>query len=173
MNYETAKEIEVRIARWFGARENVIVPNVSWGLVNYECDLLILTKAGYFCEVEIKVSKGDLLADKKKDHNHKDERIRELYFAIPQKLEKHIEHIPERAGILVVKPNNGGVEKIRDAQVNRNAQKAGQEERFQIGRLGTMRVWNLKTELLSIYHSLERKEAQRLADEKIVNKFLK
>jgi hypothetical protein len=173
MNYETAKEIEIRVAYFFGTRENVIVPNVSWGLVNHECDLLMLTKSGYFREIEIKVSKGDLIADKKKDHQHNDDKIRELYFAIPQKLEPHIEYIPEKAGILVVKPNNGGIKQIREAIINSKAEKATQDDRFKLGRLGVMRVWNLKRELMDIRDRDERNKLRQIADEKIVNKYLK
>jgi hypothetical protein len=65
MNCQTAKEIELRIAYYFGNRSHIIVPNVSWGLMMYECDLLVMPKSGHLYEVEIKVSKGDLIADKK------------------------------------------------------------------------------------------------------------
>lgn len=57
MNNETAKEIEIAIARYFGIRQNAIVPNVSWGLgFPYECDLLILRDSGFAIEIEIKIS---------------------------------------------------------------------------------------------------------------------
>ena len=35
MNCETAFEITDRVAAYFGKRENLIVPNVSWGLLMY------------------------------------------------------------------------------------------------------------------------------------------
>lgn len=147
LNYETAKQIETRIARYFGIRANVIVPNVSWGLLPYEADMLIMPRSGVLYEIEIKVSKGDLIADKKKNHTHNSNLVRELYFAIPKKLEPHIEHIPERAGILLVE-KTGHVKKIRDPKVNLSAQKLSEQDRYTLARLGAMRIWNLKEKLI-------------------------
>lgn len=43
-------------------RRNTVVPNAYWGLgLTWEADLLVISKAGYLTEVEIKVSKADLL----------------------------------------------------------------------------------------------------------------
>ena len=147
-NCETAKEIETRIAFYFGTRANVIVPNVYWGLMPYECDMLVMPMSGHVYEIEIKVSKGDLVADKKKNHTHDSDRVRKLYFAIPEKLEKHIEHIPAKAGILIVN-KTGGVRKLREPEVNLTAIKLSAQEQFQLARLGAMRVWTLKHKLLS------------------------
>jgi len=147
LTYETAKEIETRIARYFGIRANVIVPNVSWGLLTYEADMLIMPISGVMYEVEIKVSKGDLIADKKKNHKHCSELIRGIYFAIPEKLKPHIEHIPEKAGILVV-DKTGRVEKLRGIKINKTSRKLSEQERFTLARLGAMRVWILKEKLV-------------------------
>jgi len=64
-----AKEVELAVANYFGIRQHLIVPNVMWGFtgLNYEADLVIVTKAGYAKEVEIKVSRADLIKDKEKD----------------------------------------------------------------------------------------------------------
>lgn len=45
----TVHEIEdLLILNAGGIRKNLCVPNVSWGLnIDYEADLLIITKAGY------------------------------------------------------------------------------------------------------------------------------
>ena len=57
-------EIEKDIARYFGIRENIIVPNVSWGFFKtHEADMIIINKSGYMTEVEIKRSYADFLAD--------------------------------------------------------------------------------------------------------------
>lgn len=62
-------ELEIAIMEYFGIRQNLIVPNVSWGMNGlHECDVLILSKAGYATEVEIKISKPDLLKDRDKKH---------------------------------------------------------------------------------------------------------
>jgi len=75
----TTIEIEERVAQYFGPRECIIVPNISWGINIHECDLLIIRKSGYGIEVEIKISKSDLIADAKKGHHHHDrmDRLRE------------------------------------------------------------------------------------------------
>jgi len=144
--YWTAKEIEIRIAQWFGYRTNLIVPNVSWGMGLHECDILILTKAGYALEVEIKVSKGDIIKDAEKWHQHKSDKIKRLYFAIPKKLEKHIALIPEQAGVITV-DEGGWCKLVRNAEANRGARKWGDEDRFNIARLGAIRIWDLKEKL--------------------------
>jgi hypothetical protein len=139
-------DIECAVADYFSFRVNLIVPNVSWGLWIHECDLLIVTPAGYCYEVEIKTSRSDLKADLKKQHGHNSKRIKRLYFAIPDYLSNSIDLIPARAGILLVSAFDGRehVKCIRDPQQNNEVRKLSDEERFQVGRLGTMRIWGLK-----------------------------
>lgn len=150
MNNETAKEIEVCLAhKYFNPRVCLMVPNISWGLNFHdrEIDLLVLTKANYAWEIEIKVSRGDLSKDQEKRHHHHSNKIKRLYFAIPEKLVKHIELIPSSAGILVV-GKSGLVNCTRNAEENRSARKLTNDERYQLARLGTMRFWNIKQDLL-------------------------
>lgn len=145
MNHETAKEIEIAVARYFDTRINMIIPNVFWGLdLQHECDLFILTKTGWAYEVEIKVSKYDLRNDAKKRHGHKSKLLRKLYFAIPEKLEPEIDNIPEHAGVLVVGVG-GRVKKAREAEQNKLAIKIPNDKALKLGRLAAMRIWNLKT----------------------------
>jgi hypothetical protein len=130
---------------------NLIVPNISWGLGLHECDLLICSKTSYCTEVEIKISKSDLIKDKEKSHGHNSDKIKFLYFAIPDYLntDEIISHIPERAGILVVR-NNGKrlvVSKIREPQRNITAVKITNQERYEIARLGTMRIFGMKLKI--------------------------
>ena len=147
MKYETTQEIEYRIANYYGFRQNLIVPNVSWGLLKHEADLLILSKNNYLTEVEIKISKSDLIADLKKKHQHKSNIIKYLYFAIPEKLKEYISYIPEQAGIYIIE-QNGKVNKLRNAKENINIRKLKEEEKYNIARLGTMRIWNLTEKLI-------------------------
>ena len=81
----TTAEMEVAIAKYFGIRTHIVVPNVSWGFFNHECDLFLIRKSGYGFEVEIKRSKSDMMADFKKKHSHGDRRNRivQLYYAFP------------------------------------------------------------------------------------------
>ena len=63
----TLPEIELAIAKYYGTREHIIVPNISWGFdYMHECDMFIIKKSGYAVEVEIKRSKNDLINDFKK-----------------------------------------------------------------------------------------------------------
>jgi len=140
-------DIECAVADYFSPRVNLIVPNVSWGLIFYEVDLLVVTPSGYCYEVEIKTSRGDLKADLLKRHGHRSKKMRRLYFAIPEYMQKDIEFIPARAGILMVSAPDGLNLKckcIREPENNNDAQKLSDKDRFQVARLGTMRIWTLK-----------------------------
>lgn len=101
-------EIEVAIAKYFGVRKNIIVPNISWGFLTHEADLFIVRKSGYAVEVEIKISRADLINDFKKKHTHNDKqnRISEFYYAMPKDLYlKCKDLIPENAGIITCEVN--------------------------------------------------------------------
>lgn len=142
------------VGRYFHPRANLVVPNVSWGMGIHECDLLVATKAGYLLEVEIKVTKADLIRDALKWHQHRNDKIKHLWFAIPSYLEDCIEHIPERAGIITVSPpkNDGWlrqrVRKLREPQTNKAATPITERERYMLARLGALRIWGLKDKLL-------------------------
>jgi len=98
----TTQQIEVAVARKFGARQNIIVPNVSWGMNIHECDLMIIRPSGFAVEVEIKTSMSDLKKDFLKKHKHESVMIKEFYYAFPKEmLEKGIKLIPEKAGIII------------------------------------------------------------------------
>lgn len=147
----TASDIELEVARYFNIRANLIVPNVHWGFFRYECDMFLITKAGYGYEVEIKVTKQDLIRDKKKGHGHRNNKIKYLYFAIPRYLLCLHEHIPERAGIITVEKietfsKTGHSMKctvMRKPKVNCNYT-FSDSERHHLARLGAMRIWGLK-----------------------------
>lgn len=158
MNNIKSTHIEIAIAKHYGWRQNIIVPNVSWGFSCHECDMLIINKSGYAIEIEIKTTKYDLLKDKQKKHNHNDDRIRELYFAVPSKLRDiALQNIPERAGLFVISNHHSEYDSqlyIYDAQIVRNAIKNKYtkpltiDEINLITRLGCMRIWNLKNKLI-------------------------
>lgn len=145
-------QIEIAVAEFFKPRVNTIVPNISWGLGIHECDLLIVTKAGHAIEVEIKISKADMIADKSKRHGHNSEKIRQLYFAIPEALKSHIAHIPERAGIMLVieYPHECKARIFRKSKLNMQARKLTPEEILHVARLGTMRIFTLKKKIVEL-----------------------
>lgn len=73
-------------------RNDIIIPNLSWGLLNHEADLAIINKSGYLTEIEIKRSIEDLRADFKKDIFHNDEKVYRFYYCLPKSIrEKALE----------------------------------------------------------------------------------
>lgn len=156
-------DIEIAVMQKMGVRKYVIVPNVSWGISRpgigelHECDILALSLSGYATEIEIKITKGDLLKDAEKPHAHDSSFIKKLYFAIPEKLlEVAKENIPKRAGIMVVTKsrNSEGFETriVRKAKTNKDAVQWIEDERNQLMRLGCMRILGLKKKIARSTH---------------------
>lgn len=154
----TTPEMECALSTFLDYRVNLIVPNVYWGMNIHECDLLVVSKAGYLTEIEIKVSRADLRADAKKWHGHESDRIKRLFFAVPDYLEHCLHMVPERAGIILVRPepNVPGVyphhprcREIRPAKRNAAATKISDGDRYKIARLGALRIWGLKRKIIS------------------------
>lgn len=153
----TTAEIEVAIAKYFGIRQHIIVPNVSWGFFNHECDLFLIRKSGYGFEIEIKRSKSDMQADFKKKHGHKDRknRIVQLYYAFPLELLSKVEElVPPECGIITIenysydgKEYKQYVRMYRNAKRIKNCRKLTEKEQLKIARLGTLRIWRLKEKL--------------------------
>lgn len=152
-------EVEEAVARMFGIRAHfAIVPNIASGLWIHECDLLVIRKSGHAIEVEIKVSKADLKKDAAKRHGHIDRqnRIKELYFAVPKPLyEDAVEHAPDRAGIITIEPYvwHSGREALvgrvrRKPTINKAARPLSEKEMLTVARLGAMRIWGLKAKLI-------------------------
>jgi len=159
-NKITTIEIECEIAKYFGIRKNIIVPNISWGLSGmHECDVFIIKPTGFAVEVEIKISRSDLLADFKKGHNHVDRknRICEFYYAMPKDLyEKCKDLIPEGAGVITSEwIYNAYYMKWylytttqRGATRIKGARRLTEEEQLKVAKLGTMRIWTLKAKII-------------------------
>jgi hypothetical protein len=138
----TTPEMEIALAEYFNYRRCLIVPNISYGMFNHECDLLVVTKAGYAWEVEIKTSRSDLRADAKKHHQHNSQKISRLYFAIPEKLRKDIDLIPARAGVIVVR-SRYACELLRVPE-RMHKYRFTPAEHFRVAELATLRIWGLK-----------------------------
>jgi hypothetical protein len=152
-------EMEVAIASFFGIRKHIIVPNISWGLRGmHECDLFLIKKTKYAMEVEIKISKSDLLADFNKKHNHSDNRIKEFYYAIPSYLLETCENlIPEHRGIIVCE-RTGRYDSVvarihRKTTTNKKARRLTDKEVLKVATLGCMRIWSLKEKILGMINN--------------------
>ena len=147
----TTRQMEVIIARYFNARQNVPLFNISWGFNIHECDILIISKSRYLTEVEIKVSKGDLQKDSKKTHGHRDKRIKKMYYAVPVELRDFaLGHIPEAAGLITVEKQGDydHCEIAKEAAVNPEARRMNDKDMIKLLRLGAIRVPNLKKLIL-------------------------
>lgn len=152
----TTLDLELAVMRHFNHRQNVIVPNVSWGMGLHECDMLVVRKSGYAVEVEIKISAADLRKDKDKHHGHQSDLIRELWFCMPKSMSEHIEHVPKRAGVLlatwaprIIAYESASstkawwvpvLEVAREPQRNSAAHKLTDAQKLKIMHLGCMRI---------------------------------
>lgn len=99
----------------------MVLPRSRWGIkeINHECDMLALSQTGTLHEIEIKVSKSDLLADKRKNHTHKSKIIKRLWFAVPlQMVDFALIHIPVGAGLISC--YNGGSTVIKRPKTSRS-----------------------------------------------------
>ena len=135
------------VARMFGWRTNIIAPNISWGLrgLGHEADLLVISKSGWCREIEIKVSGSDISADLHKNHGHRSQLVRQLYFAVPDKLAEHPD-LPSTAGLIVVKDRQAKI--VRPAAVNKSAIRLSDDQITKVLHLAAMRVWSLKEKLM-------------------------
>ena len=170
-------DIEVAIAKYYGVRQNIIVPNISWGFHwMHECDMFIVTKAGIATEVEIKISKSDLLKDFEKGHNHQDKagRITYFYYAMPEILyEKVKDLIPKDAGILTCyRPDWDAdgtrvyIHEKRKPEKRKDTRKLTPEEQLKIAWLGTMRIWSLKEKIIKLQDNGTTKKVRKPSQRK-------
>lgn len=151
----TIDEIELAIVNSgiFNKRNDIIVPNVSWGLLNHEADMVVMTKSGYLTEIEIKRSWEDFKADFKKGHGHDDVRIYKLYYCVPVSIrDKVINHFKEICNDMI--PGIMTYDDDCNVRIENNSypytggRKLFLEEQLIIARLGCMRIWNLKQKLI-------------------------
>src|SRR5271166_2223922 len=87
-SWDVMKLIAARPGSPFSQRKNFLaIPNVRWGFLNYEADMLVVSRAKYCTEIEVKVSMADWKNDfEKRKHKRPDNRIKYQYYAAPYKL---------------------------------------------------------------------------------------
>ncbi|MEN6535475.1 MAG: hypothetical protein ABFD89_17560 [Bryobacteraceae bacterium] len=141
----------------FHCKQYASVPNVSWGLLSHgEADLLCLSKSGVFHEVEIKISKSDLIADAKKHRGHEHANVPYCWFAVPTALvEVAKQALDIRFGIVECWLKPWPWEHPKDAlptydtrvirrpkrYAHARDSKPTQDEIIKFLRLGVMRMW--------------------------------
>lgn len=167
----TVKQIQYSLRYWgkWNSRTDLMVPNVSWGLLDYEADFVIMTPNGYLTEVEIKRSFEDFKADFRKDHKHDDERVYHFYYCVPEsifeKVKAYMDELyrltPRKKPAVLTYDECGGIKDQRygytDANRNKKCRKLFLEEQFKLARLGTFRYWAIEEkttgkELSDIYY---------------------
>lgn len=148
--------MEVALIKYLNPRQNIVVPNVSWGVgIPYECDLVKLTLSNYATEVEIKTSKADYNRDRKKRHFHDSRLFKYFYYAVPIDIADYVEqNLPSGTGLLVGQYYSDSsdiyiVERVK-AKTRNNYIKWTDEKRLHLLHLGTMRIGVLKQDLLNV-----------------------
>ena len=150
----TVHEIEdLIISKEGDVRKNLCVPNVSWGMnIDYEADLLIITKSGYCTEYEIKRSYSDFLADMKTDKcAHKAPWVYTFYYGIPLSFKDTVLTYFEDKGIIecdilgiLCYSERGSITSVGGIPHTKGGRKMFLEEMLKVASLGTMRYWNLR-----------------------------
>ena len=163
----TIQEIEEMIIyNEVSLRNEIAIPNLSWGMLPYEADLVVVNKTGYMREYEIKRSLQDLKADFKKKCYHDAEQVYKFYYVLPISIkEKALElfrmHQTDDAYIkafgytteyhealpAVIFYNDEGhiVDRTQfSGLLHGNHRKLSLEERLTITRLLSIRYWNLR-----------------------------
>ena len=144
-------QIALRNYHLWNKRSDIIIPNLSWGLLKYEADFVIVDKKGCLTEVEIKRSLSDLKADFKKVHLHDDPLVHSFYYCLPIKIRtKALEIIkehyePENLPAVLFYDENGNITLSRYGGVAyRGGRMLTLEERLTVTRLLSIRYWNEK-----------------------------
>lgn len=147
-------QIEERIvSREGGIRDNIYVPNVSWGFFGgHEADLVRITRSGYLYEYEIKRSWTDFKADFKKSRFHDDKRIAAMYYVVPEAIQDDVVAFLQEKGFdyrhIGVYSYTDGSSSLRlvkkASKPVRYWQKLNSEEVAAIARLGVLRYWKLR-----------------------------
>lgn len=142
---------------FFRRRYACVVDHCQW--TGHECDLLVVTRDLKIIDVEIKVSRSDFRADKKKDKWWQGlgggkipvdlpRKVWKHYFVMPHEIfsEDLVEDLPSpKCGILLA--HKRGAMPYPDFTVKRGARGCSQayrlsgEEVIDVARLATLRLW--------------------------------
>ena len=152
----TEKTVQVALANYFNKRANMIIPNVSWGFFkNKEVDLVVIRKSMWMDEVEIKLNKSDLLKETNKKRYNKNindkhkNTIRYKWFCVKSGLENDIDHLPEEVGVLIIDENYSIIEYRKPKKIE-NSRKITEIELIKLLRLGNLRTWPLREQILNL-----------------------
>jgi hypothetical protein len=155
-------EAEIALMKYFDYTKRLVIPNVTEmsGLVHFETDILVLSKAGYATGVEIKVSASDLKKDLQKRHiKALDTKtglarffkpLKYFYYAVPEELvNKACKQIPDFCGILKIS-EDGVYYKVEEVRKPKHlfSTKWSAQKQFKLARLGALRIFGYKVRSL-------------------------
>lgn len=137
----TTRKIEYLLFQHFFKQSKLVTFRITRNIriVNHECDVLIVNKQNYLVEFEIKISKEDLKKDLTKKHQHKDNRIRQVNFIVPERLYQDcLELVDKNFGIWIVNDRNE-VWCKRKAKINKAASSITIDTLLKLYRLDSMK----------------------------------
>ena len=154
----TAQRISAAVVQQlFPPRVWAVCPNVSWGLLNYEADILAIGKTGCIHEIEVKISKADLLKDARKwkwrsTYAPATDQVDAYWLAVPPQLEE-LAVVRAReigGGVIVVDfqaDSTGWVRKVlvpqRKRRVQTDRERRGERDiRNKVWRLAALQYWD-------------------------------
>lgn len=146
----TVEDIQIALfkSKIWNNKTDIMLPNLSFGLLEYEADFVVISNAGYLTEVEIKRSFEDLQADFKKNHTHNDPKVSYFYYCLPITMKDKAEELLKRSNngflpAIIYYDENG---KCTPNSVNptKKGRKLFLEEQLHAAKLGCLRFWNLK-----------------------------
>lgn len=153
----SVRQIELALLDWCGGeRVNIAVPNVTTGLfwsLPIEADLLVMSKAGYVTEFEIKRSYSDFLADFKKDKcAHNAPQIYKFYYVVPEKIISKVafyfaEVLPAESPAVLAYDEAGKIRNYGGDPYRKGGRKLFLEEQLKLARLGVLRYWALRKKI--------------------------
>lgn len=167
----------LRESRYWDKRSDTMIPNLSWGLLNHEADFCVINKSGYLTEVEIKRSFEDLKKDFKKDNFHDDDRVRSFYYCLPisikERAEKLFEENKEKLDNFyghnfkdeipaVIYYDEEGCLTRSGWPDRNNTRKLFLEERDKIGRLMSLRYWDVVSKHNTMLNEIKNRKDKRL-----------
>lgn len=161
------KEIEeMIISNEVSLRNEIAITNLSWGMLPYEADLVVINKTGYMREYEIKRSLQDLKADFKKKCYHDAEQVYQLFYVLPLSIKekalelfrmhqtddayiklfgKSTEYYEALPAVIFYSDDGHIVERTRSSgHLYGKHRKLFLEEKLTITRLLSIRYWNLR-----------------------------
>ena len=163
-------------------RKLLVVPNCNW--TGNECDLLCVAPCLRIIDVEIKISRADLKADRDKEKwwdrgfgtmvagkwvrppataRQWPRRVWKHYYAMPADIWKQelLDAIPPSSGVLLCRGEGRTalIESIRKAKPNKDAKPISAADAIDIARLAGLRMWDA-------YETVERvrRDAKRMAN---------